>query len=331
MWSAPKRFTPVSTIRFTSSSTATSPTAACAWPPAFSTSATVSSAALLLMSHTTMRAPSAAKRTAASRPIPMPAPVIRAILFVSLFGILDPFKEPHELPVGDGLVEGLLLEPAVVEVVLDDSLAEGLARQLRALQLVERLAQRLGHLAELGVLVGVAVVEPGRLEPLVDPVKAGRDRRGEGEIRVGVGARDAVFHTETRPLPAEAEPAGTVVPACRDARGRERARLVALVGVDRRRVEVGELARHRHLPRQPLLEERSPLPAAAGEEALLAGAVPERGVEVEGRARGTHVVLRHEGDGASLLGRDLLDAVLVEHVAIGHLERLGIAEVDLLL
>src|SRR5215470_2988372 len=318
MWSAPKRFTPVSTIRFTSSSTATSPTAACAWPPAFSTSATVSSAALLLMSHTTMRAPSAAKRTAASRPIPMPAPVIRAILFVSLFGILDPFKEPHELPVGDGLVEGLLLEPAVVEVVLDDSLAEGLAR-------------RLGHLAELGVLVGVAVVEPGRLEPLVDPVKAGRDRRGEGEIRVGVGARDAVFHTETRPLPAEAEPAGTVVPACHDARGRERARLVALVGVDRRRVEVGELARHRHLPRQPLLEERSPLPAAAGEEALLAGAVPERGVEVEGRARGTHVVLRHEGDGASLLGRDLLDAVLVEHVAIGHLERLGIAEVDLLL
>src|SRR5438034_1932039 len=143
MWSAPKRFTPWSTIRFTSSSTATSPTAACAWPPAFSTSATVSSAALLLMSHTTTRAPSAAKRTAASRPMPMPAPVISAVLPLSLSGILDSLEEPHELPVGDGLVEGLLLETAMVQVVLHHGLAEGLARQLGALQLVERLAQRL--------------------------------------------------------------------------------------------------------------------------------------------------------------------------------------------
>src|SRR5712692_10303810 len=136
-WSEPKRFTPASTIRLTSSSTATSPTAANAWPPAFSTSATVSSAAALLMSHTTTRAPSAAKRTAASRPIPMPAPVISAVLPVSLSGILDSLEEPHELPVGDGLIEGLLFETSVVEVVLDHGLAEGLARQLRALQLVE--------------------------------------------------------------------------------------------------------------------------------------------------------------------------------------------------
>src|SRR5438552_3098413 len=271
MWSAPKRFTPDSTMRLTSSSMATSPTAASACPPAFSTSATVSSAALSLMSHTTTRAPSPAKRTAASRPIPIPAPVISAILPSSLMLMLcrrllsppdllsprlaaeplssncgplslrgrgfakspsplwgegrvrgpslDSLEKSHQLPVGHRLVEGLLLETAVVEVVRHDAFAEGLARQLRPLELVERLAQRLWDLAELRVLVGVAVVEPGRLELLVDAVEA----------------------------------------------------------------------------------------------------------------RGAHAVLRHEGDRAAPLPRDLLDAVLVEHVAIGHLERLGVAEVDLLL
>src|SRR6266478_7167375 len=368
MWSAPKRFAPDSTMRLTSSSMATSPTAASACPPAFSTSATVSSAALSLMSHTTTRAPSPAKRTAASRPIPIPAPVISAILPSSLMLMLcrrllspphpalspsggegsrspsplwgegrvrgpslDSLEKSHQLPVGHGLDEGLLLETAVVEVVRHDAFAEGLARQLRPLELVERLAQRLRDLAELRVLVGVAVVEPGRLELLVDAVEARGDGRGEGQVRIGVGARNAVLHAEARPFPAQAEAAGAVVPARGDARGREGPRLVALVGIDGGRVEVGKLTRHRHLPRQPLLEERRPLPPAAREEALLARAVPEGGVEVEGRARGAHVVLRHEGDRAALLPRDLLDAVLVEHVAIGHLERLGVAEVDLLL
>src|SRR6266496_5147710 len=254
MWSAPKRFTPDSTMRLTSSSMATSPTAASAWPPAVSTSATVSSAALLLMSHTTTRAPSPAKRTAASRPIPIPAPEISATLPSSLMLMrcrrllspliysalasrpsrsartaalssskspsplwgegrlrgpsLNPLEEPHQLPIRDGLVESLLLETAVVEVVFDHRLAESLARQLRPLQLVERLPQRLGHLAELRVLVGVAVVEPGRLEPLVDAVQARGDGRGKGQVRIGVGARNAVLHAEARPFPAQAEAAG---------------------------------------------------------------------------------------------------------------------------
>ena len=50
-----------------------------------------------------------------------------------------------------------------------------------------------------------------------------------------------------------------------------------------------------------------------------------------GRARRPHVVLRHEGDRASLRPGDLLDPVLVERVAIRHLQGLGIAKVDLLL
>src|SRR5207247_10728257 len=63
------------------------------------------------------------------------------------------------------------------------------------------------YLAELLVLVGVAVVEPGRLELLVDPVEARGDRRSEGQVRIGVGARNAVLHAEARPFPAQAEAA----------------------------------------------------------------------------------------------------------------------------
>src|SRR5206468_11116218 len=43
----------------------------------------------------------------------------------------DPLEVAHELPVGDRLVEGLLLELRGVQVVLDDTLAEGRARDLR--------------------------------------------------------------------------------------------------------------------------------------------------------------------------------------------------------
>src|SRR5262249_33706626 len=67
-------------IRCTSASAATSPVTATAWPPAFSTRATVPFAASASMSATTILAPSSAKSAAVSRPIPMPAPVISATL-----------------------------------------------------------------------------------------------------------------------------------------------------------------------------------------------------------------------------------------------------------
>ncbi len=52
---------------------------------------------------------------------------------------------------------------------------------------------------------------------------------------------------------------------------------------------------------------------------------------MKGRARRSHVVLGHEGHRAALLPGDLLHPVLVEHVAVGHLQRVRVAEVDLLL
>src|SRR5207249_4168422 len=70
-------------MRSTSLSIATSPTTASASPPAASIRLTVSFAAFASMSATTTLAPSAAKSCAASRPIPMPAPVMSAVFPLS--------------------------------------------------------------------------------------------------------------------------------------------------------------------------------------------------------------------------------------------------------
>src|SRR5207244_907792 len=144
--------------------------------------------------------------------------------------------------------------------------------------------------------------------------------------RVRVGAGNAVLDAQPRALAAETEAARAIVPARDDPRRRERSGLVPLERVDRRRVEVRELARTRDLPREPLAEERRAGALAVrsgtsafrpgGEERLLPGAIPQRRMEMERRSGGAGVVLRHERHRASLEMRDLLRAVLVERGAI---------------
>src|SRR4029077_7526571 len=298
-------------MRFTSASIATSPTTARASPPARLTRSTVSAAAWPFRSATTIRAPSRANRTAASRPMPMPAPVMSATFFSSrpaispvlpplpsgeragVRGGLDSLEVADELPVGDRLVVGLLLEAAVLEVVVHHLGPEGGPRDLRPLQLRERVAQRLRHLGQRRPLVGVALEHGRRGELLLYAVEPRRDGGREGEVRIGVRPRDAVLHPEAPALAADAEAAGAVVPAPCDAGRREGAGLVALVGVDGRRVEVGQLSRHRHLAAEPLLEDRGALARSAlgGEQVAAAGLVPQRGVEMKRGARRAHVVL----------------------------------------
>src|SRR5262245_946849 len=247
----------------------------------------------------------------------------------------DPLEVTRQLPVGDDLVEGPLLEPRGVQVVLDHPFAKRRPRHLRALQLGDRLAERLGHLGKRRVFVRVALVELGRLEPARDAVEPGGDRGREGQIRIGVGARDTILHAEASPFTAEPEATRPVVPAGHDPRGRKRSGLIALVGVHAGRVEVRELARHRELARQPVAEERrtgSPRSLAASSQQRLAPSlVPERRMQVKRRAGRRHVVLGHERDGRAVLVSDLLGAVLVERGAVCHLERLGVTKVDFLL
>src|SRR5262249_20212324 len=146
-------------------------------PPAASTSPTVSLAAVGLTSATPIRAPWAAKRRAASRPIPIPAPVMKATrpasrgpspIRASVMGVLRPgapsqaLEAAHQLPARHRLVESLLLEARGVEVVLDHLRPQCLARRPGPLQGGDGLAERLRHLRELRVLVGVPLVDRRR-------------------------------------------------------------------------------------------------------------------------------------------------------------------------
>src|SRR5512132_91997 len=111
-----------------------------ALPPAASICPTVSRPPASATSATTTAAPSFAKRSAASRPMPLPAPVINATLSFKRIGS-DPLEEARALPAGDDLVELPLLGAQVVEVVVHDGVAEGGARERAPLQVRDRLAE----------------------------------------------------------------------------------------------------------------------------------------------------------------------------------------------
>src|SRR5436309_15353785 len=80
---------------------------------------------------------------------------------------------------GDGLVEQTLLGPAVVEVVVDDLVAEGISRERPFLQRRDRFAQRRGEALRIR-LVGVALERGRQLELGLDPVPPGPEQGRAG-------------------------------------------------------------------------------------------------------------------------------------------------------
>src|ERR671937_908613 len=70
---------------------------------------------------------------------------------------LESFEAAKSLPVSDRRVVGLELDARIVEVVVDDLLAERVARDPARREEVARVAQRVGHLRAVGGLVGVAL------------------------------------------------------------------------------------------------------------------------------------------------------------------------------
>src|SRR5262245_58541240 len=104
-------------------------------------------------------APAARSSLAICRPMPPPAPVTTAVLPATPSRRIiasGPLEAPDQLVVGHPPVVLELLPAAGVQVMLDHPIAEGCAQHRRAVEAVERLAQRLWHLADLPRLVGVA-------------------------------------------------------------------------------------------------------------------------------------------------------------------------------
>src|SRR5882762_5974786 len=107
------------TSRSTSASLETSPLTALAWPPDLAMASTTSASGSGRRPKTTTRAPSLAKRMAAARPIPVPAPVTIATLPSSVAIVVAPaeglhgtalaFGIPRRAPGGAEVHQGLIV------------------------------------------------------------------------------------------------------------------------------------------------------------------------------------------------------------------------------
>src|SRR2546430_14764129 len=275
-------------------------------------------------SATHTRAPSDENNPAASRPMPPAAPVMTATFPFSRPTSSAPLEEAFALVVRHHLVEERLLRARVVEVVVDDVVAEGRPGRPPLLEACDRIAQRVRKTLHVR-LVGIALELRRQSELLFDALQAGCKKGREAQVRVGVGARDARLGAQVLAVADDAKTAGTVVVSPRQRGRRPASRSKALVGVDvggeedRKLRRVGDVAREVVLENLGLAVECVPR------------LLPQARVHVAGASDPAVVRLGHERDGAPVLMRHLFDAVLVYDVVVGHRQRVRKTEVDLLL
>ena len=131
-------------------------------------------------------------------------------------------------------------------------------------------------------------------------------------------------------MPDDPEAAGAVVAAPGDRGRRPALSRVALVGVDRRRDEQGELADVVSHPADEV-HERVLLLAVVVDEDTLAVVVHQALVDVAGAPDVILGRLRHEARRDAIQEGDLLDAVLVDRVAVRGGDGVRVAGVDLVL
>src|ERR1051326_6494029 len=167
---------------------------------------------------------------------------------------LATLEHPLPLVARHGLVEQLLLGARVVEVMVDDLVAEQRARNRALLEARDRLAQRMREALRVGD-VRVTLERRPELELVLDPVQPGGEQRRECEVRVRVRARDARLRAQRRSLADDAEAARAVVVSPGERRRRPAPGGEALVRVDRRRDEDCEIGRMPDLAREVVLED----------------------------------------------------------------------------
>lgn len=130
-----------------------------------------------------------------------------------------PLEVALTLPVGDEGVVQALLGARVVEVVVDDLVAEGATRHRSLLEGGDRFTHRRWEPVRIR-LVGVALEARRELELLLDPVQAGGDHGREREVGVRVAAGDPRLGAPGRSVPDDAEPTRAVVVPPRERRRR---------------------------------------------------------------------------------------------------------------
>src|SRR5688572_23393247 len=130
----------------------------------------------------------------------------------------DALEVAIKLPAGDRAVVDGLFATGGVQVMLHDDVAERGAGGLAGLQAGGRLTEAQGDPGEILGLVRVAGERCWRLQLLLDAVEAGRDRGGERQVRVHVGAGDPVLQPDAaRPAADKPEAERPIVAAPGDA------------------------------------------------------------------------------------------------------------------
>src|ERR671923_2158481 len=97
---------------------------------------------------------------------------------------LASLEEPLSFVAGDRLVKEPLFRPRVIQIVVDDVVAEGLTCHRTALELLDRLSKRRGYPRQALVRISVPLEHWRGLDRVLEPVQACRDHGGEGEVRV---------------------------------------------------------------------------------------------------------------------------------------------------
>src|SRR5215210_2283828 len=162
-------------------------------------------------------------------------------------------EQPLTLVAGNDLVEEALLRARIIEVVVDDVVAQRRAGDGAVFQRRDRLAQRMRE--ALGVrFVRIALESRRQRRVVLDPVQAGRQQRREREVGIDVAAGNPRLRSQRSAVPDDAKAAGAVVVAPGERRGRPAPRRVPLVRVDRRRDEDRELAQAGDLTGEVVLE-----------------------------------------------------------------------------
>src|SRR5262245_33237606 len=135
--------------------------------------------------------------------------------------------QPLALPARHDPIEDCLLRAGVVQIVIDDVVAERGASHCPALQSGDRLPQR--RREPIGRrLVRVPLERRRKLQRLLDPMKPGGEHRREREIGVHVAPGDPRLDPQGRAGSDNAEPARAVVASPRQRRRRPRLRRVTL-------------------------------------------------------------------------------------------------------
>src|SRR6478735_12272834 len=243
---------------------------------------------------------------------------------------LEPLKTAHPFPVGHCAVERSQLDARIVQIMLDDIVAEGLMRHLGLAEQRRRFRQG-GRQPFRPAGIGVALQRFRQFQLPLDAVQPARDQRRNAEVLVDVTAGRTAFHPHAVPVPYDAQRAGAVVHPPRDRRRGEAALDKTLVGVDVRRIEQRQLPQRRQLARDEAAEyRRHPEVVVRVGEHRAAVVTTQRDVDMAAVSFAL-IELRHERQALAVLVGDLLGAVLVDGVVVAGEPRVVVAERDLLL